>query len=123
MAECDKNFNTMENLLQILDALPTPVTLSDDQGRIIFYNQAATDNLDRKPEYIGRDIKFCHKKQESIDKIDIIMNDFRNDRTEEYPYRVVRHGRELNLFLRPIHQDGQLKAVVQTVIFGKAEEE
>jgi hypothetical protein len=40
------------------------VTILDREGRVMFYNQWAANRLDRKPEYIGKDVR-NHREERS----------------------------------------------------------
>jgi DUF438 domain-containing protein len=58
-----------DQLALALENVPAGITIVDPGGRILFYNEFCTRYVDRKPEYIGKDIRFCHQKPESIEKI------------------------------------------------------
>ena len=40
------------------------VTILDREGRVMFYNQWAANRLDRKPEYIGKDVEKQSQKRD-----------------------------------------------------------
>jgi len=48
------------------------------------YNGYSSRMLNRKPEYIGRDIRDCHEKAASIEKIDHMLAEFKKGRREEF---------------------------------------
>jgi DUF438 domain-containing protein len=62
-------------LRSVLDQIPVGITVTDLDGKMLYYNEYCARTVDRKPEYIGMDIRSCHKKPESIPKIDICTPD------------------------------------------------
>jgi PAS domain-containing protein len=40
----------------ILDNLAAAITVIDLEGRMLYYNEYGAQILDRKPEYMGRDV-------------------------------------------------------------------
>ncbi len=53
-------------LAMVLEKVPAGITVIDQEGHILYYNEYCSNFVDRKPEYIGKNIRFCHKKVESI---------------------------------------------------------
>jgi sensor histidine kinase regulating citrate/malate metabolism len=49
------------------------VTIIDTEGMLLYYNKHAAKILDRKPEYIGEDIRSHHKKAISSKKFDLMF--------------------------------------------------
>ena len=101
---------------KILQSLPVGVTIVDPEGCILFYNHRAAELVNRKPEHIGRNIRSCHEKKESIDKIDELLAEFQAGRTEDFQYQAVRKGRRLSIHFRPIREGDRLLYLVQTII-------
>ncbi len=98
-----------------LENLPVGVTLVDPEGIMLYFNRRAAEILDRKPEYIGRDIRACHKEKRSNDKIDRILNEFRSGGTEPHSWRLERAGRYFNVTFTPLRKDGELIGALHTV--------
>ena len=46
----------------IVDMIPVAITIIDLEGHILFYNDYSRQVLNRKPEYLGSDIRDCHQK-------------------------------------------------------------
>ena len=99
----------------VLDALPVGVTITDPQGGILFYNRQAAEWLDRRPEYLGRDVRACHEQKSTIEKIDQFLAEFRAGRTQSYIYQAVRKDRALRVTISPIFQNGEFWACLQMV--------
>lgn len=105
-----------ENLSLVLENLPVAVTVVDCDGRMLYFNRHAGRVLDRKPEYLGKDIRLCHQKPESNARIDRMMEAFRGgDQTPVY-YEADRNGRRIAVAFVPWTVDGSLKGCIQTVI-------
>lgn len=84
-----KGENKHDNELRsILDQIPDgiTVTVTDLEGKILYFNEYSAQIVDRKPEYIGKDIRSCHKKPESIEKIDTILSEIKDGKLENYSY-------------------------------------
>lgn len=60
-------------LAMVLEQIPVGITIIDPEGHILYYNEYCSRFVDRKPEFIGKDIRFCHQERESIEKIDRIL--------------------------------------------------
>ena len=99
-----------------LDSLPVAITMVDPWGAILYFNQRAAEILDRQPEYLGRDVRFCHAKPESVARIDTILADFRAGSEAMVEYEAVRPDRKLRVLFTPLRQNGALVACVQTVV-------
>ncbi|MGD9817134.1 MAG: PAS domain-containing protein [Desulfomonilaceae bacterium] len=97
----------------ILNALAVAVTITDLTGTVLFYNDCAPGILDRKPEYIGRDIRACHKNPESIRKIDSMLLEFQRGRKEPFSYTAQRKGARLVVTFSPFSIDGAFAGLVQ----------
>jgi PAS domain S-box-containing protein len=100
----------------VLEALPCAVTVTDPEGRILYFNKAGTRMLDRRPEYLGRDIRLCHKETESIEKIDRILSGFHDGHREPFSYQGERGGDLFQITVSPILDNGRLIGCLHTVI-------
>ena len=65
------------DLRSVLEQIPVGITVTDLDGKILYFNEYSAQIVDRKPEYIGMDIRSCHKKPESIVKIDTILSEWK----------------------------------------------
>lgn len=99
----------------LLDNIPTAVTVIDSEGRILYFNRYSTRILDRKPEYIGRDVRSCHLKPESIAKIDFMLEEFKNGRQEKFEYETVRNSRRMSVTFLPLRLENKGIVCIQTV--------
>ena len=97
----------------LLDTLAVAVTIVDPAGVILFYNDYASRILDRRPEYIGRDIRECHKAAESIRRIDSMLSEFGQGRTEPLLYASTRNGVKFTVSLSPLIVDEKLVGIIQ----------
>ena len=85
----------------LLDQFPVGITVTDLDGRILYYNEYSAKIVDRKPEYIGMDIRYCHKKQESIEKIEKILSEIKDKKRETYNYESKRNDKVLSVTISP----------------------
>ena len=99
----------------ILDKIPVAVTIIDLEGIILLYNEYSSQILDRKPEYLGTDIRNCHQKPETNARIDTMLNEFKAGRLEEFYYEAFRYGKNIAVTLSPFKVDGQLIGCIQSV--------
>ncbi|MBG0776850.1 MAG: PAS domain-containing protein [Desulfovibrionaceae bacterium] len=81
---------TTAELAAVLDQVPAGITVTDAQGTILYYNTYCTRFVDRKPEYIGRNILSCHNKEQSIVKIKQILADLAAGTLDEVYYETQR---------------------------------
>jgi PAS domain S-box-containing protein len=99
----------------LLDNIPIALTVIDSDGRILYFNRHSTRILDRKPEYLGRDVRACHLKPESIAKIDLMLEEFKNGRQEKFEYEIVRNGRRMAVTFLPLMLENKGIGCIQTV--------
>ncbi len=79
-----------KDLRSVLDQVPVGITVTDLDGIILYYNEYSAQVVDQKSEYIGMDIRSCHKKPESIVKIDTILSEIKDAKLEKYQYESKR---------------------------------
>ena len=103
----------------ILDEIPVAITVIDLEGHILFYNEYSSQVLDRKPEYLGADIRDCHQKPETNAKIDRMLDEFKAGRREEFYYAAFRYGKDIAVTLSPFEVDGKLIGCIQSVTLKK----
>ena len=100
----------------ILDSIPLGVTVIDLEGRIQYYNERSSRILDRKPEYLSKDIRICHQKQESIAEIERVLEEFRDGRRQDVHYDAIREGKRIVVTVSPFVVEGRLIGCVQSVL-------
>lgn len=103
----------------ILDKIPVAITVVDLERNILFYNEYSSQILDRKPEYLGTDIRSCHQKSESIEKIDNMLAEFKAGRREDFYYETIRYEKHIAVTLSPFEVDGELVGCIQSVTIKK----
>jgi DUF438 domain-containing protein len=99
----------------ILDQIAAAITVIDLEGHMLYYNEYSALVLDRKPEYLGKDVRLCHQKQESNDRIDRMLEAFKARRRQAFYHEAERYGKRIAVTLAPFEVDDQLTAVIQTV--------
>ena len=97
-----------------LDSVDLAVSIIDADGMLLFYNRHSAKILDRKPEYIGTDIHTHHQKSAN-EKLDRMLRDFRNGRTEPVHYESRPYGKVILVTLTPLIKAGEFLGCVQTV--------
>ena len=105
-----------EELEALLNQFPVGITVTDLDGSILYYNDYSAKIVDRKPEYIGMDIRSCHKKKESIEKIDIILSEIKDKKRESYHYESNRNGKVLSVTISPYILHDQVIGFIQSFI-------
>jgi len=103
-------------LRSVLDQIPVGITVTDLDGRILYYNDFCAQIVDRKSEYIGMNIRSCHKKPESIKKIDMIYTEMRDGKLEKYQYESKRKGKILCVTISPYKTNGYLIGFIQSIV-------
>ena len=103
-------------LANLLEEVPVGITVIDLDGRIRYYNAYCARIVDRKPEHIGEDIRACHRKAESITRIDRILEDIRLGRRETVQYESVRNGKNLAVTVSAYREDGRLVGCIQSFV-------
>ena len=106
----------MEISTLILDTIPVAVTVTDPEGRIVYFNKYSSEILDRKPEYVGMDIRQCHKMQGSIEKIDHIFSQFKSGKDAPFYYEATREGTLFAVTVLPLRKSGQFIGCVHSVV-------
>ena len=98
-----------------MECLGVAISIIDTKGTLLYYNKYAARILDRKPEYIGRDIYSHHKKASSSKKLESMIHDFQNGRVEPFHYEASPYGETIKVTLSPILKDGKLIGCTQCV--------
>ena len=108
----NSTFNT-EQLARVLDKTPAGITVIDKEGHILYYNEYCARFVDRKPEYIGKNIAFCHKKPESMEKIKKILSEINEGKRKEFYYETQRGENKLGVTVSPFDIDGKQIGFIQ----------
>jgi DUF438 domain-containing protein len=98
-----------------MDCMAVAVTIIDTEGTLLYCNKQAAKILDRKPEYIGKDVHSHHKKPASNRKVDLMLRDFQKGRTEPFHYEANPYGKIILVTLSPILENGKFIGCVQSV--------
>lgn len=106
----------LEKLTAILDQLPAAVSILDLEGNLVYYSENAPNFVNRKPQFLGQDIRNCHKRQSSNDRIDAMIAEFRAGRREPVTYIAKPYGEELRIIIVPLILDGTLIGCIQHVV-------
>jgi len=111
-----KDTKKPEHLMKLaMECMGVAVTIIDSEGTLLYYNKQAARILDRKPEYIGKDIHSHHKKATSDRKLDSMLQDFQKGRTEPFHYQAKPYGEIILVTLSPILENGKFIACAQSV--------
>ena len=100
-------------LAMVLENIPAGITVIDSKGRILYYNAYCSRFVDRKPEYIGKDIRFCHRKPESIEKIEGILSELNEGKIKEFYYETERGGSKLGVTVSRFYVGGKQIGFIQ----------
>ena len=98
-----------------MENLDVAVTIIDTKATLLYYNKQATKILDRKPEYIGKDVYSHHKKVTSSKKLKSMIQNFQKGRTEPFHYEAKPYGETILVALSPIFENGKFIGCVQSV--------
>ena len=98
-----------------MQCMGVAVTIIDMKGILLYYNKQAAKILDRKPEYIGKDVHSHHKKANSNKNLDLMLKDFHKGRMESFHYEAKPYGKTILVTLSPILEDGKSIGCIQCV--------
>ena len=111
-----KEDKKLKELIRLaMECMGVAVTIIDIQGTLLYYNKQAARILDRKPEYIGKDIHSHHTRATSNKKLDLMLQDFQKGRTEPFHYEAKPYGKTILVTLSPILEDGKFIGCTQSV--------
>lgn len=99
-----------------MDYMGVAVTIIDCNGTLLYYNPHAVKILDRKPEYIGSDVRSHHKKSASNQQLDLMLQAFKRGRREPFRYEAAPYGEAILVILSPIVKDGEFVGCVQSAM-------
>ncbi len=115
MGEQESTAQLRELITLAMDYLELAVTIIDPKGTLLYYNRYSAEILNRNPEYIGSDIHLHHKKATTNQKVDAMLLEFSEGRTEPFYYESKPYGKVVLVTLTPIRKDGQFIGCVQAV--------
>jgi sensor histidine kinase regulating citrate/malate metabolism len=115
MGEKERNMRLSELICLSMDCLGMAVSIIDTKGILLYYNEESAKILDRKPEYIGKDIHSHHKKAGTNKKFNKMLQEFSEGRTEPFHYEAKPYGEIILVTLTPIIKDGRFVGGVQSV--------
>ena len=85
---------SFEQLNLLLNNLPVDFTLVDENNRVVYFNNPPRRIFPRSPAVIGREVKNCHPPR-SLDKVDEIIDAFRQGRQSHARFWISLKGRKL----------------------------
>jgi len=103
-------------LSRALDRIPMAVTIFNLKGEMLYYNETAPRILSRQPELLGKDIRLCHRRPESVVRIDAMLREFQQGRREPISYEARPYGQTLRVTVSPLEVDGRLVGCVHTAV-------
>ena len=104
---------SMNQLVKVLDKTPAGITVIDKEGHILYYNEFCAQFVDRKPEYIGKNISFCHQKPESMVKIKQLLSALDEGKKKEFYYEAKRGENTLGVTVSPFIIDDKQIGYIQ----------
>ena len=101
----------------ILEQAGVGVTILDRHGTVMYYNKWASEHLDRKPEYIGKDVRKRHRRAVTNPRFDAMLRLFEEGRVEPVRYVARPYGKTTILVtVSPIRVNGELVGFSQIVL-------
>jgi len=100
---------------ELLGQAPVALTVLDTKGRLVYYNPYAATILDRRPEYLGRDVRDLHQPA-SAAKITAILEAYASGQRREFSWRLQRDGRAFTVRVAPWLRDGQWLGVMHVAM-------
>ena len=111
-----KDSKEAEHLMKLaMECMGVAVTIIDTKGTLLYYNKQAAEILDRKPDYIGKDIHSHHTKAASNRTLDLMLKDFQKGRREPFHYQAKPYGKIIIVTLSPIVENGEFIGCIQSV--------
>ena len=109
---------------RLIEQAGVGVTVLDRDGIVRYYNKWAAEHLDRKPEYLGHDVRGRHRRAATNPRFDAMIGLFENGRTEPVRYVARPYGKTTILVIvSPVHVDGELVGYSQIVLLKDEVEE
>ena len=106
----------MKNIIDsVIDQMPVSLTILDPEGSIVFYNKYAESIVDRKPEYIGRDVRDFHIPGSNL-KIDRILAEYAQGSKEVHTWQLGTGSELRQVRVAPIYVDNEYQGLVHVVM-------
>jgi DUF438 domain-containing protein len=102
-----------------MECMGVALTIIDTEGTLLYYNMHAAKILNRRPEYIGENVHSHHKKEASNRKLDLMLREFQQGRTEPFHYQAEPYGKIILVTLSPILENGKFIGCTQSVLLKK----
>ncbi len=87
---------TLEQINLMLVNLPVDITFVDENDEVRYFSQTHERIFDRTAAIIGRKVQNCHPPQ-SVDKVQRILDDFRNGQRNVAEFWINMGGRFINI--------------------------
>jgi transcriptional regulator with PAS, ATPase and Fis domain len=102
---------------RLLEHAGVGVTIVDRNANVLYYNKWASEHLDRKPVYIGDDVRNRHRRAITNPRFDAMLKLFEDGRTEPVRYVARPYGKTTILVtVSPIFVEGELVGFSQIVL-------
>jgi transcriptional regulator with PAS, ATPase and Fis domain len=102
---------------RLLEQAGVGVTILDRHGTVMYYNKWASEHLDRKPVYIGTDVRQRHRRQITNPRFNAMLTLFQDGRIEPVRYVARPYGKTtIVVTVSPIRIGGELIGVSQIVL-------
>ena len=99
----------------LMDQMAVALTVLDLNGAIVYYNEHAAKTLDRKPSYLGRDIRGFHKPA-SNKRVEMILEAYAQGETREFAWQLERMGKTFAVRVAPLILEDKPAGLVHTVM-------
>ncbi len=102
---------------RLLEEAGVGVTIIDKDGKLLYYNKWASENLERKPRHIGHCVKENHHRAITNPRFDAMLQLFKDGRKEPVRYVANPYGTTtIFVTVSPIHIEGELVGFSQFVL-------
>ena len=106
----------MKKLIEsAVEQMPASLTILDAKGTILYYNQYAESIVDRKPEYIGRDVRDFHIAK-SNRKLDRILEEYAKGKKDVHTWQLDTGGVLRQVRVAPLYVDGRYVGLAHVVM-------
>jgi PAS domain S-box-containing protein len=102
-----------ETLEAIFDALPVDITFVDETDTVRYYSRHDDRIFRRTPAIIGKKVQQCHPQQ-SIDKVNRVVNDLKSGKRNVAEFWIDLKGRKVYIRYFPVKdKNGKYLGVVE----------
>jgi DUF438 domain-containing protein len=99
----------------LMNQMAVALTVLDLEGAMVYYNEPAARMLDRKPSYIGHDIRAFHKPA-SNERIEAILQAYAQGETREFAWQLERGDTTFAVRVAPLILEDKPAGLVHTVM-------